>query len=191
MEVLQKRLTYREFRELEFDDHDDAWYELINGELVRKQAPTSDHQAISWEISLALGNYLKGAKSGRAFYAPFDVVLDDGNAYHPDIFFIKKERMVIHSEKERIVKGAPDVVIEILSKSTASDDKGDKKDVYEKYGVKEYWLADPAKRAFEVYSLVNDRFKLTTYLEENGVLKSSVMEGFELDIEQVFEDARI
>ena len=93
--------------------------------------------------------------------------------------------------KERVVIGAPDLVIEILSKSTAADDKGDKRDNYERHGVREYWLVDPVRKSIEVYALVNERFKLISYLEENGILKSSVLEGFEMDIELVFAEAKI
>ncbi len=187
MEATQRKLTYREFREMEFDDNDNFWYELINGELVRKQPLTITHQRISGEIEYLLMTYVKKTKAGFVFHALLDVVLDDNNAYHPDIFFIKKDRSFILDEKEEVVIGSPDLVIEILSKSTASDDKGDKKDNYEKYGVKEYWLVDPRTKSFEIYTLVEDRFKLTSYFEETGTLKSTVLEGFEMEIEKVFE----
>jgi Uma2 family endonuclease len=191
MEVLKKKLTYQEFRQLEFDYDDPFWYELINGELVKKQSPTIDHQRISREIEFYLNLYSKRNESGEVLHAPLDVVLDDGNAYQPDIFFIRKERFFIIDEKERIVMGAPDLVIEILSKSTAADDKGEKKDNYEKFGVRGYWLVDPVKKSFEVYTLTGERYKLTSYFEGSGVLKSSASEGFEMDVEQIFKDAEV
>ncbi len=191
MKILEDKITYQAFREMEFDDSDDAWYELINGELVRKQSPTLDHQLVSREIAFLLTSFTKKTRCGQVLNAPMDVVLDDNNAYHPDIFFVKKERYFIFDEKEKVVIGAPDLVIEILSKSTAADDKGDKRDNYEKFGVREYWLVDPIRKSIEVYALVNERFKLIAYLEENGVLKSSVLEGFEMEIEQVFAEAKI
>lgn len=176
---------------MEFDNNDDAWYELINGELVKKQSPTYEHQLIAGEIEFRLMAYCKKTQLGRVVHAPMDVVLDDNNAYHPDIFFVKKERYFIFNEKEKVVIGAPDLVVEILSKSTAVHDKGEKRDTYEKYGVKEYWLVDPAKKSVEVYSMVNERFKLTSYLEESGTLKSVLLEGFEMGIEQLFNEAKI
>ena len=191
MGVATKYMTYQEFRELDFDDNDQAHYELINGILVRKQSPTYDHQLILREIGFHLTSYMKKTRSGQVLYAPMDVVLDDNNAYHPDISYIKKERYFLFDEKERIIMGAPDLAVEILSKSTAVYDKGDKRDNYEKYGVREYWLVDPVKKSFEVYALMNERFKLVAYLEETGVLKSEVLEGFEMDIEQVFEEAKV
>jgi Uma2 family endonuclease len=189
MDVLQKKLTWREFRQMEFDDNDPFWYELINGELVKKQSPTFDHQAISREIEFFLVSWNKQSKAGVVYNAPLDVVLDDGNCYHPDLLYIRKERFFILDKKERIVIGAPDMVVEILSKSTAADDKGIKKDNYEKFGVREYWLVDPQKKSFEIYSLVDERYRLTSYLEGNGVLKSIVLEGLEIEIETIFKDA--
>jgi Uma2 family endonuclease len=191
MIAVAKKITYQEFREMEFDDNDNNWYELINGELVRKQSPTYDHQSISREILVALTLYARQTRSGNVWSAPLDVVLDDNNAYHPDVFFVKKERYFIFNEKEKIVIGAPDLVVEILSKSTAQYDRGDKRDTYEQFGVREYWLVDPAKKSIELYSFVNERFKLVSYFEETGVLKSIVLEGFEMDIEQVFGEAKI
>ena len=191
MEGIKKRLTYQKFRNLEFDDNDNFWYELINGELVRKQAPTIQHQRISGEIEFALKTFERKTQSGIMLHAPSDVILDDGNAYHPDIFFIKKERYFIIDEAEQIVIGAPDLVIEILSKSTAVYDKGDKKDTYEKYGVREYWLVDPKKKSIEVYSLKEERFRLTAYFEGSGTLKSAVLEDFEMDIAKVFSKTKL
>ena len=173
---------------MEFDDADDAWYELINGELVRKQSPTVRHQRISRKIETLLNAYSAKNGSGEMFHAPLDVVLDDNNTYHPDILFIKKERSFIMDNREEVVIGAPDLVIEILSKSTAGDDRGAKKDNYEKYGVREYWLVDPKNNAVEVYALVDERYKLVSYVVETGVAKSAVLEGFELEIEPIFEE---
>ncbi len=188
MDVLQKKLTYREFRELEFDDNDTYWYELINGELVQKQSPSIRHQRISRKIERALDNYAEKTQSGELFHAPLDVVLDDYNAYHPDVFFIKKERSFILDNKEQVVIGSPDLVVEILSKSTAVYDKGAKRETYERNGVREYWLVDPRNKSVEVYGLIEQRYKLIAYQEETGMVKSAVLEGFELDIEKIFEE---
>lgn len=89
MEVLSKNLTYKEFRELEFDDNDHSWYELINGRLVRKQSPSIQHQRISGKIEFELALYAQRTLAGELFHAPLDVVPDDNNAYHPDIFLSK------------------------------------------------------------------------------------------------------
>jgi len=184
--VLAKKLTYQEFRQIDFDD-DSAWYELINGEIVKKQSPSLRHQRISANIHFALRIYANQTNSGEALYAPLDVVLDDGNAYHPDVFFVKKERAFILDNPDEIVMGAPDLVVEILSKSTALYDKGIKKDIYETYGVREYWLVDPRTNTLELYTYTEQRYKLVELFEATDVLKSIALEGFELDLEDVFK----
>ena len=188
MEVLQKKLTYQEFRQIEFDDNDDSWYELINGELVKKQSPTIKHQDISREIGYRLIEFSKRTNAGKVYFAPLDVVLDDNNAYQPDIFFIKKDRFFILNEKEQVVIGAPGLVVEILSKGTAIYDKGDKKDIYEMNGVWEYWLVDPISKSVELYSFVNQRFKLFQYATESGLVKSVLLEGFEIELTDIFQE---
>ncbi len=188
MEVLEKRLTYQDFKNWEFDENDPDWYELINGELVRKQSPTLRHQRISRKIERLLDAFALRTDSGEMLHAPLDVFLDDGNVYHPDVFFVKKDRDFIFDLKEQVVMGAPDVVFEILSKSTAAEDRGPKMENYEKYGVREYWLVDPQKRSIEVYGLVNQRYRLIQYAEETGKIKSQTLAGFEMEVAELFAD---
>lgn len=101
MEVLAKNLTYNEFRELEFDDHDPFWYELINGQPTRKQSNSIQHQRISRKVGVDLSFYAEQTQSGEMFHAPLDVVLDDNNAYHPDIFLSKKNVLLFWMPKSK------------------------------------------------------------------------------------------
>ncbi|MFQ5447438.1 MAG: Uma2 family endonuclease [Saprospiraceae bacterium] len=188
MVVVSKKLTYREFRDMEFDDNDTSWYELINGELVKKQSPTISHQVIAGNIYFQIRLFVEKKATGKVIAAPLDVVLDDGNAYQPDIIFVKKDRYHILDEKEEVIIGAPDLVVEILSKSTALYDRGEKKDIYEKYGVREYWLVNPKSKAVEIYSFENERFKLDQYEEETGTVQSAVLGKFKLDLKKIFEE---
>ncbi len=181
-------MTYQEFKQLEFDDDDPYWYELINGELVRKFSPTLQHQNIADNILIAMKLFAREKQLGKAYSAPLDVVLDDGNSYHPDVLFVRKDRYHILDEDEQVVIGAPDLVVEILSPGTAIYDKGDKKDIYEKYGVREYWLVEPKSKAVEIYAFVDQRFKLVQYAQETGEVESKVLEGFKLDLDKIFED---
>lgn len=188
MEIVAKGLTYQEFKKLEFADDDTSWYELINGKLVRKHSPTIGHQNVADNILIALKTFARKKQLGKAFSAPLDTVLDDGNSYHPDVLFVSKDRYHILDEKEEVVIGAPDLVVEILSKGTAIYDRGIKKDIYEKYGVREYWLIDPKSKAVEIYSFENERFKLKQYAEETGTIKSAVLKGFKIELEKIFEE---
>ena len=84
------------------------------------------------------------------------------------------------------VTGAPDLIIEILSPSAAKYDRGDKKDLYERFGVKEYWIADPKNQSIEIYILTNDRYKLVEFASEEGTIKSTILKGLTLEVGSLF-----
>ncbi len=188
MPVATKGLTYQEFKQMEFDDNDAFWYELIDGQIVGRKSPSIRHQEVVGNMLMALKTFARKKLLGKTYSAPLDTVLDDGNAYHPDVLFVSKDRYHILDEKEEVIIGAPDLVVEILSKGTAIYDRGDKKDIYEKYGVREYWLVDPKSKTVEVYSFEKERFKLKQYAEETGTIKSTVLKGFKIELEKIFEE---
>ncbi len=188
MQEVKRKITYTEFREMELDHPGIFQYELINAEIVKKQSPNFRHQNIGSNLEEMFRAFVKPRHLGVVFRAPLDVVLDDENAYQPDVGFIRQERVpLILPREDDIIYGAPDLVVEILSKSTGRFDKGDKKDTYERCGVREYWLIDPKSKAVEVYCFENERYKLKFFAQENGIVQSQVLEGFELDIEKIFE----
>ena len=133
--TLKKNVT--DFKLLEEGD----FCQLMNGELIMTPAPSAQHQRISRKIIKQLINYVDEKKLGEVFYAPVDVFFDDENVFEPDILFVAKERS--HIILEDGIHGAPDMIIEILSVSSSYHDTKTKKRVYEKYGVKEYWIVDP------------------------------------------------
>jgi Uma2 family endonuclease len=186
MEVLEKLITYREFREMEFDESDTFQYELLNGILMRKGSPTVQHQRIAGNIYFQLRIFLESYPVGEVFQAPLDVVLDEFNAPQPDVFFVGNNKNDILDEKEQVVNGAPDIVIEILSPGTAKRDRITKKKIYERFSVPEFWVVDPSYRNIEIFHLVNGSYELIDFLEETGVVKSPQLEGFELSLEKIF-----
>lgn len=130
--------------------------QLIENNLVMSPAPLDRHQLIISEIFPHFAIHIKNRKIGTTRVAPYDVYLDKENAYQPDIIFISNERK--HLIKTDGLHGAPDLIIEILSPSTAKYDIGDKKDVYERSGVTEYWIVDPADNSTTGYYLINDEY---------------------------------
>ena len=144
-----KQISIHEFRQMEFDDFDDAYYELINGYITKKSAPRPQHQNISMNLSLQLGSYIKTKKLGKLFTSPIDVFLDDFNAFQPDLVFISKENQ--HFITNYGIMGVPDVIIEIISPSSVLRDRIDKKNVCERLKVKEYWIIDPQNQEIEIY----------------------------------------
>ena len=185
MAATVEKIKYEQFREMEIPDGDTNIYELINGEIVRRSSPNSPHQRLSLKLIRALDRHIFGNQLGELFHPPFDVVLDDENVTQPDLLFISKKRAFIIS-KNGPVMGAPDLIIEILSPGTARYDRGDKKDLYERFQVKEYWIADPNNKSIEVYNLKKGRYKLVSYAAEKGAIESVVLPGLDLKLEDVF-----
>ncbi len=130
--------------------------QLIKNHIIMSPAPLDKHQRISMEISFELVYHVKRNKLGTVRYAPYDVYFDRENAFQPDICFISNERK--HLIEEDGMYGAPDLIIEILSPSTAKYDCHEKKDVYEQYGVLEYWIVNPEDNSVAGYKLENGKF---------------------------------
>ncbi len=181
-EVLVKKLTYKEFRALEFDDNDFSRYELINGEIVKKSSPSLQHQRISRKLVVAIDNYLTTNPIGEVFAAPLDVVLEEHEAPQPDIFFVSKDRDFVLNEAEGVVIGTPDLIVEIISPTSVRRDRYDKKELYERYGVREYWLVDPQNRSIEVFAFINNRYQLHSFADAEGKAISAVLPGFEVEV---------
>ena len=162
-----------------------APYQLIEGELIMTPAPNPLHQMISGNLFKKLSKIVDAKHAGTILYSPVDVYLDDENAYQPDIVFIAKERQGII--KDDGIHGAPDLVIEILSPSTAYYDIKKKYKVYERYGVKEYWIVDPEMKSIEVFSLKTDgEFELISKAYETGSVKSKVIVGLDIELKEIF-----
>ena len=162
-----------------------APYQLIEGELIMTPAPNPRHQIISANIFKRLSQFTDEKQAGMALYSPVDVYLEEENAFQPDIVFISKMRQDII--KQDGIYGAPDMVIEILSPSTAYYDIKKKFKVYERYGVKEYWIVDPKMKGVEIFiPTPKGEFELSSKCYETGVAKSILLAGLEIDLKDIF-----
>jgi Uma2 family endonuclease len=163
-----------------------APFQLINYDLVMSPSPIPLHQQIVFALSEVIVLYnIKIGRKGQWIYAPADVKFDEGNILQPDILYIAEERK---SEliKERI-EGAPDLVMEILSPSTAYYDLRQKKNIYEKYGVKEYIIVDPIEQSAELYALKDGAYYLHQKAQNNEQLNSVLLQGFNIDLSKLFK----
>jgi Uma2 family endonuclease len=113
-------------------------------------APKSIHQSILGKIFFEISKFLEVNKIGELYIAPFDVHLSKRNILHPDLAFVANQNL--HLVEEKGLVGSPDIVVEILSPSTSHLDLGEKRDIYEHYGVKEYFIVDPSSK--NVISLI-------------------------------------
>lgn len=132
--------------------------QLIENNLIMSPAPSDKHQKILDKIYRRLGDFIERNRLGETRVAPYDVYLDDENVFQPDIIFIANANM--HLINHEGLYGAPDLVIEILSPGTVKADKGGKKAVYERSGVKEYWMVDPETKSAEGFILKSGEFYL-------------------------------
>jgi len=177
----RKNYTYQDY----FDMPDDGQrYEIYNGELVMVPAPTIKHQEISYAIVRALANFVESKEVGKILYAPVDLVFNERVVLQPDIVFIANDNLDIITEEH--IGPAPDLIIEILSPSTGYYDLVEKKELYEQYGVKEYWIVDPKKERVETFNLHEGKYVRTQRLEGDANLTSEVLAGFEMPLAQVF-----
>ena len=173
------RLTYEDYA----NTPDDERYELIDGELIMAAAPNMIHQ----RIGVGLFRYLLIAVDrglGWAYFAPVDVVLSDYDVVQPDLLFMLKENAHIITEAN--VQGAPDLVVEILSPSTAQRDWNEKRDLYAKYGVKELWIADPDARIVWVMALRDGEYEVVGKYGDTQTFNSPTLAGITIDLREVF-----
>ena len=130
------KFTYIDYK----NTPDDKRYELLDGELVVVPSPRTGHQKTLLKLGVRLVAFVEERRLGEVYVAPFDVVLADTDVVQPDILFISNERAGIVTEDN--VQGAPDLVIEILSPSTAERDRTFKRSLYAHHGVREFWIVD-------------------------------------------------
>jgi Uma2 family endonuclease len=183
--ISNTKVSVKEFREMLFDDDDNYYYEIINGEMIQKSAPTPMHQQICKILLIVLDKFVTEKKSGEVFQSPVDVFLDDYNKPQPDLIFVSNEKKSIVTNDG--IMGIPDLIVEIISPTSVIRDRIEKKNLYEQVGVREYWLVDPQYAAIEIYSLKNGRYELysaATILE--GELKTALLEGLIINLADIF-----
>ena len=126
-------------------------YEIHGGELVVVPAPILRHQFAAGELVTMLNDYRRRS-GGLAVAAPFDVVFDEHDVLQPDVVFFRAERLRL-LDPDSPARAAPDLVVEVLSPSTAKLDRGRKMRIFAQYAVPEYWIVDPVHRRIEVHVL--------------------------------------
>lgn len=178
----QVRFTYEDYRQL---PDDGQRYEVLDGELVVSPSPNRRHQQLSKRLQYELYRHVEvDHRLGEIYPAPFDVILADDNVVVPDLIFVTAARQALFSQ--RGLDGAPDLVVEILSPSTRSRDRGAKRAIYARFGVRELWLVDPDRDAIDVHELTGDELVLTRTFGRDDTLVSGVLPGLRLELAPVF-----
>lgn len=178
--IEKKRYTYEDYLKTPEGER----YELIEGELLMTPSPVPKHQRISRELEFEILKFVKGNDLGQVFYAPCDVYLDDENVVQPDILFISKDRLNIIGEKN--IQGSPDLVIEIISENTAYRDLVQKKKLYARFGVKEYWIVIPGEELVEIYTLKDNTYMLYKTYYKDDILESLYLKDLKIELKGIF-----
>ena len=180
--IIAPKLTYRDLQAM---PNDGKRYELIDGEVYMTPSPSRKHQQALGNIYFAVRTFAEERDAGEVYFAPFDVVFDERNALQPDLLFVRKDRLKLIGHAH--VKGAPDLVVEVLSPSTASYDRETKLQVYARAGVSEIWFVDPERRTVEVLNLGADkRYVLSGKFSGEASVISAVLPGLPLTLREVF-----
>ena len=183
----EQRYTYADL--LEWDDG--TRYELYDGVPTALASPSDSHQRVLTALLLQIGNYLEG-KRCNIYPAPFDVRLfqtakdrpeDVGTVVQPDLMVVCD-----HSKVDRHgVHGAPDLVIEILSDSTRRIDRLTKFNLYQRAGVREYWIVDPDAYTVAVHLLQDGQYGSPDFYAANAIIPVSILDDCVVDLTRVFQ----
>ena len=183
---LNKLYTYADYFKWQFEER----VELIKGRIFKMSpAPNSIHQRLSSDIHGQLWSFLKGKKC-RVFSAPFDVRLPRKSKEDKDIITVLQPDICVICDLSKIDTkgciGAPDIVVEILSPGNNATELKNKYEVYEESGVKEYWVVSPQNNTFIIYTLINGKYDASRLMVAGDVVTSSVLDGFLLDLSELF-----
>lgn len=175
------RYTYRDYLDL---PETAERCELIDGEYWIMTSPTGPHQGAVLNLSWELWHFVRTNRLGKVFIAPFDVVLSPDDVFQPDVMFLSNGRMRRYTGDN--IRGAPDLVMEVLSPSTASRDRGVKLERYARFGVLEYWLIDTAAKNIQVLAANVGAFERAGVYGEGDTLLSPLLAGLRLDVSEIF-----
>ncbi len=183
-----KEFTYKDY--LSWTD-DERW-EIIDGSpYSMSHAPSRKHQAISRELERQIANFLLN-KSCEVFDAPFDVRLSEEGESNEETSTIVQPDIIVVCDENKLDDngciGAPDIVIEIISPATAVKDKKIKFSLYERHGVKEYWIVEPADNTIMVFKLgKNKEYSKPGFFSKEDKLKTPILKDLEIDLNIVFQ----
>ena len=161
-----------------------APYQLLDGEMVLAPSPTQRHQRIAMRLAITLENFVSGQNLGRVWFAPLDVVLSDYDVAQLDLLFVSNDRAGIVTEAN--IQGAPDLLVEIPSPSTAHYDREYKVGLYGRQGVWEYWLVDPDAETVEVLTESDQGLTLAASYQRGESMSSPLLQGLDISLGEIF-----
>jgi len=181
MLVGEKKITFEEYMAMP----EGAPYQYISGCLISWPSRTTIHQVTLMNVMMDFHRWEEKSKSkGILIPGPIEVILDEQNSFQPDFIYIAEDRSDIVKD---YVYGPPDLVVEVLWEKNAYYDLRPKKDIYEKYGVKEYIIIDPIAKNADLYVLKDGIYYLHQKAENNDSLNSVLLSGFNIELSKLFQ----
>jgi Uma2 family endonuclease len=184
----KKKWTFQDLQNIQYFPYDvRIKIELIKHRIYVGIDTKIRHQEILSNTLTDIGSFVKKYKLGKTYFTPTAIKIDDGTILKPDILFISVSKY--NSIKEDCIETAPELVIEVLSRANYKKLREAKKQLYADFGVQEYWEINTTKRKIKIETLDDTTKEYTTFSEarKKGTIKSKVLEGLEIDIENIFE----
>ena len=175
-------LTYEDYQKTS----DDERYELLDGALMISPSPNTAHQSVQAELGWRIAQFVREGRLGHLFFAPTDVVLSRTDVVQPDLLFISSQRAHIIAPAN--IQGAPDLIVEIRSDSTAERDESFKRQLYADCGVEEYWLVHPEAATISVLLLGEKGYAEAATYTAGQTLTSPMLDGLFINLDDLFPD---
>jgi Uma2 family endonuclease len=182
LKSVPRPLTVHDYREL---PDGPPYFQLIEGEIYMSPSPNWFHQQIITNLARIFLRHLGKKEIGNFFFAPLDTYLTDLNVYNPDVLFVSKERRSLLGEHG--VDGAPDFVVEVLSPRTARFDRGAKRDIYGRTGVRELWIVDPELKTVQVFRFAESADAPVATYGPKQKFTSPIFPGLSVSVAEIFK----
>lgn len=182
----QPKTTGLTYADLEKFPEDNFRRELIDGDLIVTAAPNTRHQRAVTQLVTEFELYAR-QHGGEVLPAPYDVYFSDTNVVEPDVLFVTADHLA--NIEAKYIRVAPDIVVEVSSPSTRRLELSRKKDLYERFGVPEYWYVDLDADRIEVYRLAEGRYGAPTLLGRHELVSSELFPGLVIRVDQIIGPA--
>lgn len=179
--ILEEQQKRKDFYDLVTED---MKAEFINGEVIIHSPVTDEHESVSNELNTLMNVYVSIYKLGRVTHEKLLINLTR-NDYEPDISFFKKEKAAKFKEGQKLFP-APDMVVEVISRSTEKIDRGIKFTDYALHNITEYWIIDPRQKTIEKYLLKNKVYELNEKVHNGNIISSTIIKGFSIPVKALF-----
>jgi Uma2 family endonuclease len=163
-------------------------HEIIDGEHYATPSPFTKHQVVLGNLYWLVRSHLELHRNGRVYFAPLDVVFSRHDVVEPDLLFVSDERREVVTQEN--LHGAPDLAVEILSESSRRYDEITKRQLYDRYGVREYWIVDPELETVKVYRRTDGAFARAAELpsQTGDELTTPLIPGLRISLRALFAD---